>query len=107
MKPRMKPGTLLHGSLVLAGFATVGYAACVAANWLRYGKTETSNDPENNDALLDRFMPVYDVGERHRVRVAAPAGSTLASTCNADFQQAPVVRAIFRGRELLLGNRRH
>jgi hypothetical protein len=107
MKPRMKPGTLLRGSLVLAGFATLAYAACVTANRLRYGKTETGNDSENKDALLDRFMPAYDVAERHRVRVAAPAGITLASACYADFQQSPVVRAIFRGRELLLGSQRH
>ncbi|HET9790778.1 MAG TPA: hypothetical protein VFR08_05700 [Candidatus Angelobacter sp.] len=101
----MKSRTLLRGSLVLAGSATVAYAACVATNWLRYGKKKTSQDSENNDALLDGFMPVFDVAERHRVRVAAPAGVTLASACNSDFQQSPVVRAIFRGRELLLGSR--
>jgi hypothetical protein len=48
-------------------------------------------------------MPAYEVAERHHVRVAAPADVTLAAAREMDLQQSSVVRAIFKGRELLLG----
>jgi hypothetical protein len=55
------------------------------------------------DPLLDRFMPEFEVSERHRVRVAAPPEITLAAAADVDLQQSPVIRAIFRTRELVLG----
>lgn len=54
------------------------------------------------DPLLDRFMPAYDVAERHHIHVAAPPEVTLAAAANVDMQQSPVIRAIFRARELIL-----
>jgi hypothetical protein len=48
-------------------------------------------------------MPVYDVVERHHVRVAAPAEITLAAARELDLFGHPVVRAIVKTRELLLG----
>ena len=53
--------------------------------------------------MLDRFMPVYDVVERHRVFVAAPAATVLAAAKDQDLMQSPLTRAIFRTRELVLG----
>jgi hypothetical protein len=47
-------------------------------------------------------MPVYDVAERHHIRVAAPAEITFAAACDADLMQSRVARAIFKGRELIL-----
>ena len=35
--------------------------------------------PEDADAFLDRFMPEYDVVERHHINVAAPADVTFAA----------------------------
>lgn len=55
------------------------------------------------DALLDRFMPAYDVVERHGIRVAAPPALTLTAACEQDLFHIPLVRAIFRAREILLG----
>jgi hypothetical protein len=86
------------------GAAVGSYAALVASAWLRYGETRTANGDEA-DELLDRFMPVYDVVERHHVRVAAPADVTLAAAAGIDPDQSAIVRAIFKGRELAMGSR--
>ena len=53
--------------------------------------------------MLDRFIPVYEVGGRHHIRVSAPAAITLEAAREMDLLQAPVVRAIIRLRELVLG----
>lgn len=55
------------------------------------------------DGLLDLFMPEYEIAERHHVNVAAPADVTFAAACDMDLLDSRVVRAIFKGRELLLG----
>ena len=52
---------------------------------------------------VDRFMPAYDVVERHAVRVHAPAEVTLEAACAADLFDAPLVRALFKVVQLLLG----
>lgn len=87
------------------GLAAAGYAATAGATWLRYGHPAPSTT-EDGDAWLDRFMPVYDVVERHHVRVAAPAAVTLSAAADADLERSPIVRGIIRTRELLLGARR-
>jgi hypothetical protein len=61
--------------------------------------------PENADALLDRFMPVYEIAERHHIRVGAPAETTFAASCDMDLLASPIARAIFKARELLLGGK--
>ena len=82
--------------------AALGYASAVALAWLRYGRqgaaTGTAADP-----LLDRFMPRFDVVERHHIRVAAPAGITLTAAAQASLKSSALSRAIFRARELVLG----
>ena len=49
-------------------------------------------------------MPVYDIVERHDIRVAAPADVTLSAACEIDMQRSPIIRAIFRAREVILGS---
>jgi hypothetical protein len=49
-------------------------------------------------------MPVYDVVERHRIEIAAPADITFAAAGEQDLMALPVVRAIFKAREILLGS---
>jgi hypothetical protein len=46
------------------GAAAGGYAGWVAATWLRYGRP-VPPDAGEADPLLDRFMPHYEVAERH------------------------------------------
>ena len=85
-----------------AGVAAASYATLVGAAWLRYGRVAAA-PPEHTDASLDRFMPAYEVVERHHIRVAAPSGVTFGALMDMDLEDSPVVRAIFKGRELLLG----
>jgi hypothetical protein len=48
-------------------------------------------------------MPAYEVVERHHIRVAAPPAITLAAASEMDLLGSRIVRAIFRGRALILG----
>jgi hypothetical protein len=86
------------------GAAAGSYAALAASAWLRYGNAAPAGGDEA-DEWLDRFMPAYEVVERHHVRVAAPAGVTFAAATEVDPNQSAIVRAIFRGRELAMGSR--
>lgn len=83
--------------------AAVSYAAYVGVTWFEYGHVKRPTG-QDTDLLLDRFMPTYDVAERHQIDVAAPAEITFAVANDLDLQQAPIVRAIFRGREIILGS---
>jgi hypothetical protein len=86
-------------------FTAASYATYVAFTWYRYGRVTQPTDPDDRDSLLDHFIPVYEVVERHRVRVVAPAETTFSVACNIDLLQSTVVRAIFKGRELILGGK--
>ncbi|MGE5245289.1 MAG: hypothetical protein ACM3SQ_13750 [Betaproteobacteria bacterium] len=84
------------------GVAAGAYASYVGVTWLRYGRPAPAN-AEDADPLLDHVMPVYEVAERRHIHVAAPAEITFAAACDQDLMALPVVRAIFRTREILLG----
>jgi hypothetical protein len=85
-----------------AGLAALGYATYVAVTWSRYGIPARSR-PDEQDELLDRFMPRFDVVERHHIEVRAPAAVTLDIAKKMDLSSTPLVRAIFKVRELILG----
>jgi hypothetical protein len=87
------------------GAAAGAYATYAGITWLRYGKASRPA-PESQDPLLDRFMPTYDVAERHHIRVSAPADITFAVASQTDLLQLPITRAIFRAREVILGSKR-
>ena len=106
MKPI--PQLLRSGAHWLAagiGFAAASYGAYVAVTWCRYGHPAPAVHPEDTDLLLDRFMPAYEVVERHHVQVAAPADATFSAACDMNLQQSPIIRAIFGVRQLILGGR--
>jgi hypothetical protein len=84
------------------GLAAGAYAGIVGVMWLRYGHSVPSG-VEHADPLLDRFMPIYEVAERHHIHVAAPPDVTFAAACEQDLMALPAVRAIFKTRELVLG----
>jgi len=86
------------------GAAAATYAAYVGTTWLRYGNARPAVGHER-DSLLDSIMPTYEVAERHRVFVHAPADVTFAVSCGIDLDRSAIVRAIFKGRELVLGGR--
>ena len=85
------------------GFAALGYAAWAAGTWHRYGSGGRDADdagPVGSTDPLDRFMPVYEIEERHEIEVSAPAAATFAAARAMDINQAPLVRAIFAVRAL-------
>ena len=93
----MRTRRMIAGSAAAALLAAVGY---VAVTWSRYGRVAQGGD---EDELLDRFMSDYDVRERHEIRVAAPVEVTFASARGLELHRSPLIRGIFRARELLMG----
>jgi hypothetical protein len=91
----------LSAAAALAGIAAVSYAGFVGASWLRYGHPAAPTADEA-DPLLDVFIPEYDVAERHHIAVAASADATFAALMDMDLERSLLVRAIFKGRELLM-----
>lgn len=98
--PRTGPIT----GMVAAGAGTVlgGYAAYAAFSWYRYGRVQPAVGKGAGDPI-DRYMPTYEIVERHHLRVRAPASLTFAVACEQDLFDLPLVRAIFRARENILG----
>jgi hypothetical protein len=103
MKKLSRPEPDLRWLAAAAGVAAGVYGAYVGITWSRYGNP-TRPAPEEDDPLLDHFMPRYDVVERHRVPVNAPAAITLQVARDIDLFNLPAVRAIFKGRDLLMAS---
>lgn len=95
--------TVLNWMAGVLGIAAGAYGGYVGLAWLRYGHPAQAG-PDEADALLDRFMPVYDIAERHHIEVAAPQDITFAAACEQDLMALPVARSIFKAREVLLGS---
>lgn len=87
----------------VVGVAAAAYAAYVGTAWLRYGHATRAAGDEA-DPLLERVMPAYDIVERHHIAVAAPAEITFAAACDQDLMALPVVRSIFKARQIILGS---
>jgi hypothetical protein len=87
---------IVGGGVGAVALIALGQAA---ATWLRYGRvTRVGSAP----ILLDRFLPTYEVRERHETHVAAPVEATYRAARAMDLNRSSIVRAIFRGRELLM-----
>ena len=84
------------------GVAAAAYATYVFVTWRQYGRPAPA-PPDEQDVALDHFMPLYDIAERHSVRVAASAAKTFAAARQIDLLGHPAVRAIVRAREIVLG----
>jgi len=69
------------------GVAAAAYVACAGVAYYRYGRHPRVARP--GDEVLDRFMPAYDVVERHHIRVRAPAAVTLAAACRLRPTSSP------------------
>lgn len=89
--------TLMKAAAGAAAAGTAAYAGWVGAAWYRYGRV----CPERaSDSLLDRFMPRYEVRERHERRVEAPASLTFTRAKEVSLRGSPVARAIFALRSI-------
>jgi hypothetical protein len=89
-----RAGRIAGGLAAGAALVELGY---LARTWYRYG----SPDARPN-RLLDPFLPRPEIAERHRIRVAAPAELTWAAARELDLGRSRLIRAIFRGRELMM-----
>jgi hypothetical protein len=88
---------------ILAGGAAAGLLAAAGyglATWYHYGRAPRTGAA---DELLDRFLPEYDVRERHEIPVAAPASVSFEAAKALELRRSPLIRGIFRARELLMG----
>jgi hypothetical protein len=85
------------------GLAGASYAAYAGLTWSGYGLVHAPTADEA-DPLLDRFMPNYEIAERHHIHVGAPAGTTFAAASEMDLQESRIIRAIFKGREWIMGS---
>lgn len=92
---------LLAGAATGLGAVALGWGGYAAVTWLRYGTRRADAPP---DALLDRFIPEFEAGDVHQVRVAAPAEIALQALKEMDLDAIPLVHAIFRARELILAS---
>jgi hypothetical protein len=94
---------LIYGVIGVFGLGVaLDWGLLFAATMLGVVQRATPTECDR-DELLDRFMPAYDVVERHHIRIAAPAAVTFAAAREQDLFRLPIVRAIIRARELLLG----
>jgi len=102
MSKRSGSRSMAHWLAYAVSGAAGAYAAYASVTWYRYGPLPRRTGDEQ-DQLLDHFMPSYEVVERHHTRVDAPAAVTLEVAATMELFQLPLVRAVFRGRELILG----
>lgn len=86
-----------------AVLALAGYAAYAGSAWGRFGHATRARSKDEEDPLLDAFMPLYDIVERHHIHVDAPAAIALGVARDMNLLDSCVVRAIFKGREVALG----
>lgn len=93
----MRAKHILTGGAAAGLMAVLGYGF---ATWYRYGH---AGHRGASDELLDRFLPEYDVRDRHETLVAAPASMTFEAAKSLELHRSPLIRGIFRARELLMG----
>lgn len=84
-----------------AGMAAAAYATYAGLTWYRYGRPDKQG--WFRDAELDRFMPEYDVMERHLARIGAAAEIVWAAIPETELEESVFVRALIKCRELMLG----
>lgn len=93
--------SLLHWAGAAAAVAAATYAVDATLHCVRYGRVPPPGEGEA-DPLLDQFMPRPEVVARHHIRVAAPADVTFAAAGSIALSHSPIVRGLFKGRELIL-----
>jgi hypothetical protein len=105
MRARSVVQCIATGAVILGVASYVSYAGLT---WLRWGRIKPARRPvrrnDEADSMLDRFMPAYEAVERHHIRVAAPAAIAFDAACDLNMLQSPIIRAIFRAREQILGS---
>ena len=84
---------------VFIGLSALLYASYETLAWYRFGHVRPQ---PGADVIVDRFMPAYEVREVHKVFVKAPAATTMEAARSISLDESPLIRAIFKGRQVLL-----
>ena len=92
--------TTLLMLLLVAGL--LAYAIYAVMTWWEFGD-HVGSAPL--DPLLDRFIPDWEVAERHETTVYASADQTYMAVRTLDFDDSWIIRLIFRLRQLVMGGR--
>ncbi len=93
--------SVIKPAAVGLGLAAASYVTHAGRTWLGYGRAKPARG-EDADSLLDVFMNDYEVADRHKIRVAAPAAVALAAATETKLDRCAIVRGIFKGREWIL-----
>lgn len=99
---RHRLGRISAWAAGLALFFLLGYGVSVLAAWMEYGRQTNTAATADQDPLLDRFMPSYDIADRRSLRVHAPAETTLEAASQINLQQSSVIDGIFKARQVIL-----
>jgi len=95
-----RSGRIVAASAATAGAAALAYAGYAANAWLRYGKPRVKPP-----SILDRFMPEFEVDERHEIAIDAPAPITYEVACHLDLLRSRIIRSLFAAREAVMRSR--
>lgn len=85
-----------------AAIAVAGYAALVILNRVKYGDVEVLPEAAK-DSLLDWYIPDPEVREHHSINIDAPPEVVMAAAKEMELLKSPVIHAIIRARELVMG----
>src|SRR5689334_11739903 len=87
---------LLILAIVLA--IPLGWGLWAGAAWIRYGHPARK---AVGDRAITRFLPHCEVAERHERIVPADPATVFHAAQTFSLEQSPVIRSIFRAREIL------
>jgi len=90
---------MLGPVLYLALAGAVVYGFYIVITWSEFGADRGTRDL---DPVLDQFLPEWDVAERHATQVHAPFELTYLAFRAVDFEDSPIIRLIFRLRQLFM-----
>jgi hypothetical protein len=102
MRERTISKTTMRGLGAAAILAGAAYGGLVIYNRMKYG-TPKGSAALGKDSLLDRFIPNPEVAEHHQIVIDAPADLVLSTAKDMHMLDSPIIRAIFKMRELALG----
>ena len=97
---RARVSTIAHWVLLVSAAFLLGWLAWAVVSWMNYGHGART---AALDSEVRRFLPDYEVEELFQARINAPASQTFSAAESMSLNASPLVRGIFRARELLLG----
>jgi hypothetical protein len=90
----------MRWALFAIGAFALGWLTWAAVSWVRY---DHGSSAALGDAAVQRFMPDHEVDELFQTLIRAPAPITFSEAESMSLDASPIIRTIFRAREILLG----